>query len=80
MAHLLCEQKAPGCRYQYLELEKLSQALVVTSRKLKPYFHARSIKVLTNYPLSQVLQKPKALGRLLKWAIELGQFDVNFHP
>ena len=27
-----------------------------------------------------MLQKPKASGRLLKWAIELGQFDVNFCP
>ena len=27
-----------------------------------------------------MLQKPKASGRILKWAIELGQFDVNFRP
>ena len=27
-----------------------------------------------------MLQKPEASGRLLKWAIELGQFDVNFCP
>ena len=25
-----------------------------------------------------MLQKPKASGRLLKWAIKLGQFEVNF--
>ena len=53
---------------------------MVASRKLRPYFHAHSIEVLTNYPLHQVLQKPEALGRLLNWAIELGQFDVNFCP
>ena len=39
--------------------------------------HTR-IEVLTNYLLYQVLQKLEALVRLLKWAIELGQFDVNF--
>ena len=65
---------------RYLELEKLTLALVVTSRKLRPYFHAHSIEVLTNYPLCQVQQKPEASGRLLKWAIELKQFDVNFCP
>ena len=65
---------------KYPELEKLALALMVESRKLRPYFHAHSIEVLTNYPLHQVLQKPKALGRLLKWAIELGQFEVNFCP
>ena len=60
------------------ELEKLALALMVASIKLRPYFHAHLIEVLTNYPLRQVLQKPKASGRLLKWAIELGKFNVNF--
>ena len=36
---------------RYPELEKLALALVVASRKPRPYFHAHSIKVLTNYPL-----------------------------
>ena len=27
-----------------------------------------------------MLQKPEASGRLLKWVIELGQFEVNFYP
>ena len=30
--------------------------------------------------MRQVLQKPKASGRLLKWVIKLGQFDINYHP
>ena len=64
----------------YPELEKLLVALMVASRKLRPYFHAHSIEVLTNYPLCQVLQKLEASGRLLKWLIELRQFDVNFCP
>ena len=57
---------------RYSKLEKLTLVLVIASRKLRPNFYAYSIEVLTNYPLRQVLQKPKALGRLLKWAIELG--------
>ena len=65
---------------RYPELEKLALALMVATKKLCPYFHAHSIEVLTNYLLRQVLQKPEPLGRLLKWAIELGQFNVNFHP
>ena len=65
---------------RYLELEKLVLALMVASRKLRSYFHAHPIEVLTNYPLCQVLQKPEASGKLLKWAIELGQFKVNFLP
>ena len=56
---------------RYPEMEKLALALVIASRKLRPYFHSHTIQVLTNYPLRQVLQKPDASGRLLKWAIEL---------
>ncbi|CAL8993374.1 unnamed protein product [Prunus brigantina] len=41
---------------------------------------AHSINVLTNQPLRQVLQKPETSGRLIKWAIELGEFDISYHP
>ena len=40
---------------RYSELEKLALALVVVSRKLRIYFHAYLIKVLTNYLLRQML-------------------------
>ena len=52
---------------RYPELKKLALALMVASRKLRPYFHAHLIEVLTNYPLRQVLQKPEkgsSSGRL----------------
>ena len=59
---------------RYPVMKKLAMALVIASRKLRPYFHSHTIHVLTNYPLRQILQKPDASGRLLKWAIELSQF------
>ena len=34
----------------------------------------------TDHPLKQVLQRSEASGRLLKWNIELSQFDLNFQP
>ena len=61
-------------------MEKLALALVIASWKLRLYFHSNTIRVLTNYPLRQVLQKLDASGRLLKWAIELSQFDIEFMP
>ncbi|KAL6288531.1 hypothetical protein ACE6H2_006041 [Prunus campanulata] len=65
---------------RYPELEKLAYALVLSARKLRPYFQAHSIIVLTNQPLRQILQKPETSGRLVKWAIELGEFDIRYHP
>jgi hypothetical protein len=35
---------------------------------------------LTEYLLKKVLQKPNLSGRLVNWAVELGQFDIEFHP
>jgi hypothetical protein len=30
--------------------------------------------------MRKVLQKPNLSGRLVNWAMELGQFDIEFHP
>jgi hypothetical protein len=30
--------------------------------------------------MKKVLQKPDLSGRLVNWAMELGQFDIDFHP
>ena len=58
-------KKLLNAKTRYPELEKLALALVVASRKPRPYFHAHSIEVLTTYPLRQLLQKSKASSRLL---------------
>lgn len=62
-------------------LEKLAFALVTTARRLKVYFQEHPIVVLTDQPIKQqVLQKPDLSGRLAKWAIELGEFGMEFQP
>ena len=65
---------------RYPEMEKLALALMIGTRKLRPYFYSHPVRILTNYPLRQVLPKLDALGRLLKWAIELSQFEIEFQP
>ena len=61
-------------------MEKLILALVTTSRKLRPYFQAHNFEVLTEYPMKQILHKPETCGRLIKWAIELSEFDIRYKP
>ncbi|CAL9024301.1 unnamed protein product [Prunus brigantina] len=75
MSHALLDAEQ-----RYPQLEQLAYALVLSARRLRPYFQAHSIDVLTNQPLRQVLQKPETSGRLVKWAIELGEFDIRYHP
>ncbi|XP_074347038.1 uncharacterized protein LOC141685859 [Apium graveolens] len=61
-------------------MEKLVYALIFALRKLRLYFHAHRIEIRIAYPLRQVLHKPGSSGRMLKWAVELGQFDFEYMP
>ena len=61
-------------------MEKWALALVVAARKLRPYFQAFPISVIINQPLRQTLHKPNASSRLVKWAIELSEFDIDYKP
>ena len=61
-------------------MEKLILALVTAGWKLRPYFQVHTIEVPTEYPMKQVLHKPETSGRLMKWAIELSEFDIRYRP
>ena len=59
-------------------MEKLILALVTAAQKLRPYFQAHAIEVLIEYPMKQVLHKPETSGRMMKWEIELSEFDIRY--
>ena len=61
-------------------MEKLILALVTTARKLRPYFQAHTIEIPTEYPMNQVLHKLETSGSLMKWAIDLSEFDIRYKP
>ena len=49
---------------RYPPMEKLALALVTVARKLKPYFQAHTIVVLTDRPLRRAMSNLDAAGRL----------------
>lgn len=61
-------------------MEKLAFTLITSARRLRPYFHAHTIRVLMDHQLRQILHKPDTCERLMKWAIELGEFDIEYLP
>ena len=61
-------------------MEKLAFALVTAARKLRPYFQAHTIELLTNHPLQKAMNKPNAARRLIQWSIELSEFNIDYRP
>ena len=75
-----CSRALRRAEERYPRMEKLILVLVTVARKLCPYFQAHTIELPTEYPMKQVLHKPEVSGRLMKWAIELSEFDIRYKP
>ena len=45
-------------------MEKLAFALVTAARKLKPYFQAHTVVILTNKPLWRAMSNLEATGQM----------------
>ncbi|KAK9073364.1 hypothetical protein SSX86_007688 [Deinandra increscens subsp. villosa] len=65
---------------RYSLMEKLVYALVLSARRLRRYFQAHTIEILTTSSINQVLRRPEVSGKMVKWAVELGQYDLQFKP
>ena len=61
-------------------MEKLAFSLVTAARKLRPYFQAHVINVLTDHSLKKATNKLEATRRLIQWVVELSEFDVRYRP
>lgn len=61
-------------------MEKHILCLIITYQKLKPYFQAHPIDVLTNVPIGQVLHRLGMSRRASKWALELNEYQIDFSP
>jgi hypothetical protein len=52
----------------------------MTKCKLRHYFDARPITVVSRYPLGDVIQNPEAEGRIAKWALKLMGKNISYAP
>ena len=73
-------QTFQGAEARYPRIEKITFALIMALRKIRSYFQANPIIVMTNQPIKKAMNKPEAAGRMVQWAIELSQFDIEYHP
>ena len=73
-------QAFQGAEFGCPRIEKIAFALIVASRKLRQYFQVSPILVMTDQPIRKSMNKPEVAGRMVQWAIELSQFNIEYHP
>ncbi|KAM1439195.1 hypothetical protein ACFXTO_013075 [Malus domestica] len=65
---------------RYSNIEKLALALVMSARKLRPYFPSTLHHRAYQSSSSIDTPSPDTSGRMIKWAIALGEFDISYQP
>ena len=59
-------------------MEQNNLSLENAAQKLYLYFQAYKVIVLTNQPLKSILHKSDLSGRMLKWVIELSEYEIKY--
>jgi len=59
-------QAFQGAEAKYPRIEKIAFALIVASRKLRTYFQANPILVMTDQPIKKSMNKPKAVETMVQ--------------
>lgn len=67
-----------GAEAKYLPIEKMMFALVMVTRRLKPYFQAHPIKILTSQPLRKVIEGKNQSSRVDDCANQLFDYRMEF--
>ena len=65
---------------RYSRLERAALALRIAAQKLFPYFQAHFVVVLTDLPLRSTIHKPDMSGRMVRWAMELSEYGIQYKP
>nr|GEU35206.1 gypsy retrotransposon integrase-like protein 1 [Tanacetum cinerariifolium] len=63
----------------YAPLEKLAPSLLHMSRRLRRYFEAHPIKVISDQPQENT-KKAQASGKLAKYSVELRAYNISYEP
>jgi hypothetical protein len=75
ISEVLFETKA-----QYPQIQKLLYAVVLARCKLRHYFEAHPVMVVSSFPLGEIIRNPDASGRIAKWSIKLMGETLTYAP
>jgi hypothetical protein len=75
ISEVLSETKA-----RYLQIQKLLYTVVLARRKLRHYFEAHPVMVVSSFSLGQIIRSSNAVGRIAKWSVELMGETIAYAP
>jgi hypothetical protein len=64
----------------YLQIQKLLYAVVLARCKLRHYFEAHLVTVVSSFPLGETIRNPDVAGRIAKWCVELMGETLAYAP
>jgi hypothetical protein len=67
-----------GSKKYFSKVEKICYAVIMSARKLRHYFEAHTVRVLTNHRLHDIFGNKDSSGRINKWATVLLEYIVDF--
>jgi hypothetical protein len=65
---------------RYPQVQKLLYTVVLARRKLRHYFEAHPITVVSSFLLGEIICNPDAAGRIAKWSMELMGETLAYAP
>jgi hypothetical protein len=74
----LVSKALSGSKKYYSEMEKICYVVVMSARKLRHYFEAHRVRVLTNQLLNDIFGNHGSTGRIGKWAMKLLEHVIYF--
>jgi hypothetical protein len=75
ISEVLSETKA-----RYPQIQKLLYAVVLARRKLRQYFEAHPVTVVSSSLLGEIIHNPDVAGRIAKWYMELMGETLAYVP